>query len=88
MSKNIKTRIQHKHDVEANWILAKGFIPLTGELIIYDADDTHEVPRIKIGDGKTSVGNLPFVNEIPISCGAADPNADTAGQFYFKYASE
>ncbi len=36
--KNIKTRIIHKHDTEANWNLAVNFIPKQGELIVYDKD--------------------------------------------------
>jgi hypothetical protein len=59
---NLKTRIEHKHDVEANWILATNFTPKAGELIIYDADSTHNQPRLKIGDGTTKVNALPFSN--------------------------
>ena len=53
------TRIQLKHDTEANWNKAVNFIPKAGEMIIYDADGTNPV-RIKIGDGITVVNNLPF----------------------------
>ena len=38
MPKNIKTRIQNKHDLELNWNAATGFIPLQGELIVYDIE--------------------------------------------------
>lgn len=63
MPKNINyARIQNKHDIEANWELAVNFIPLAGELIIYDPDDTHDLPRIKIGDGKTLVNSLKFID--------------------------
>ncbi len=64
----IKTRIQLKSDTEANWNKAgpkensNGFIPLNGELIIYSADEAHPFSRLKIGDGKTNVVNLPFVD--------------------------
>ena len=37
-NKIIKTRIQHKHDYEVNWIKAVDFVPLAGEIIIYDAE--------------------------------------------------
>ena len=85
MPKNINTRIQNKHDLEANWLKASGFIPLVGELIVYDAETqatfdaayatlsdaqkaalgrtapiTHV--RAKIGDGKTSVSDLAFLD--------------------------
>ena len=63
--KKVRTRVQSKHDVEKNWASAT-FVPLPGEIIIYDKDKgvnggTHEKPRIKVGDGTTAVGSLPFV---------------------------
>ena len=61
--KNLKARIVHKHDVEANWLLATNFTPLKGELIVYDIDETHPYERIKIGDGVQNVNNLPFYND-------------------------
>lgn len=62
--KNINSRIIHKHDTEVNWAKAINFIPRQGELIVYDIDSTHDYERIKIGDGTTVVGSLPFANEI------------------------
>jgi len=56
----MKTRIQNKHDTEANWNKAINFVPLDGELIIYDIDDNNSEPRMKIGDGQTTVTALPF----------------------------
>lgn len=67
----IKSRIQLKHDTEANWIKATNFIPLAGEIIIYDKDDNHDQVRIKVGDGimqadgtvtGTKVNELSFIN--------------------------
>lgn len=75
MSKTTFTRIVNKHDLEANWIKAVNFTPLSGELIIYDVEvdsngNTLELPsgrtvpytfqRLKIGDGVTNVNSLPF----------------------------
>ena len=60
MEKIIDGRIQHKHDVEANWNKAVNFIPKQGELIIYDVDATHDYVRYKSGDGVTTVTRLPF----------------------------
>lgn len=70
MPKKIQTRIQNKHDIEANWKLATGFIPLAGELIIYDEDENYSYKRFKLGDGilnsetgtveGTPVSDLPF----------------------------
>lgn len=61
-TKTFKGRIQNKHDKETNWANATNFKPLAGELIIYDTDDTHTVPRLKVGDGSKLVGDLPFVS--------------------------
>lgn len=67
MAKTIQTRVQNKHDTEENWGKASGFIPLMGEIIIYDPDLDNEDPskrypgvRVKIGDGETPVNSLPF----------------------------
>ena len=58
----VKTRIQNKNDIEANWLKATNFTPLKGEVIIYNEDSTHNYKRVKIGDGNTLVSNLPFLN--------------------------
>lgn len=57
----IDTRIQLKHDTEANW-LAHPIVPLLGEIIIYTPDNTHTYSRVKIGDGNTTTTNLPFID--------------------------
>lgn len=36
--KKLSTRIQNKHDFEINWLNAKTFIPMAGEIIIYDGE--------------------------------------------------
>lgn len=61
-SKEFFTRIQHKHDIETNWSKAVNFIPLVGEIIVYDKDEEHDYARIKIGDGSTKINELPFVS--------------------------
>lgn len=68
-TQNVKTRIKLKHETEANWNNATNFVPLAGELIIYDVDSTHTTPRFKVGDGETKVASLPF----------SDANLATAG---------
>lgn len=60
-TKNIKSRIVHKHDSDANFQKATGFTPLLAELVIYDADENNELPRIKIGDGESNVNDLKFI---------------------------
>lgn len=62
--KILNSRIIHKHDTEAHWILAVNFIPKQGEIIVYDIDDNHNYERFKIGDGTTYVSDLPFVNDV------------------------
>jgi hypothetical protein len=62
--KKLIGRIVHKHDIQANWEKATNFVPMKGELIVYDIDDTHDYERIKIGDGKTLVSELPFVDDV------------------------
>lgn len=57
MSKTLQTRIQNKHDIEANWNLATNFIPLAGEVIVYD-----DLNQIKMGDGQTYLSELPFLD--------------------------
>lgn len=62
MAETIKTRIQLKNDTEENWNKAINFTPKKGEVIIYSADDTHPFSRLKVGDGETTVINLPFID--------------------------
>ena len=74
----LKARIQSKHDTTANWDKAVGFIPLPGEIIIYDdwqtktytveeygetVTKTVNIPNIKIGTGNAYVQDLGFVDE-------------------------
>lgn len=73
-TKTIKGRISNKHGTEEYWILSvytdltkktlreNPFIPLDGELIIYDPDSVWVHKRSKIGDGSTCVTDLPFTN--------------------------
>ena len=57
----LNTRIIHKHDIEANWLLASSFTPLNGENIIYDEDENYSYKRIKIGNGTNNVNDLDFI---------------------------
>ena len=61
IEKNMNTRIQHKHDIEANWNKALNFIPKIGEIIVYDIDENHNYSRFKIGDGIRAINNLEFL---------------------------
>lgn len=76
--REFNTRIKSKHDTTANWNAAVGFIPLSGEIIIYDDYETKQIevnvdnelvtqtiniPNIKIGTGNAYVQDLPFVDD-------------------------
>lgn len=78
MSATIISRIQLKRDTTAHWNQAIGFIPLPGEVIIYEDYETKtyiieengqtttktvNIPNIKIGTGNAYVQDLAFVDE-------------------------
>ena len=78
MSATINTRIQFKRDTTAHWDAAVGFIPLAGEVIVYEDYDTRTytveqngetiietvlIPNMKIGTGNAYVQDLAFVDE-------------------------
>lgn len=66
----VNARIQLKNDTEANWNQAVNFVPRKGELIILNAesgqnvDEMRQYPRFKVGDGITTVVNLPIISGI------------------------
>lgn len=57
-NKEIKTRIQNKNDTSENWAKAVNFIPLKGEIIIYN-----DTLQFKIGDGTTLLSQLEFTDK-------------------------
>lgn len=59
-NKTLNTRIVLTHDVEANWTEST-FVPSRGEVVIYDPDLTCAYARFKIGDGQSTITELPFV---------------------------
>jgi hypothetical protein len=78
MSATINTRIQLKRDTTEHWNQAIGFIPLPGEVIVYEDYETKtytveeygetvtktvKIPNIKIGTGNAYVQDLAFVDE-------------------------
>lgn len=65
--KELKARLTVKHDTTANWNAARGFVPMNGEIIVYDDYQSYEkdgetvyVPGIKIGTGNAFVQDLAF----------------------------
>lgn len=55
----IKNNATIKVETAENWKKAKSYIPDCFTIVVYTYDDTP--PRIKIGDGKTLVNDLPFL---------------------------
>jgi hypothetical protein len=55
--KTVKSRIQVKRGTSAEWALATTFVPKEGEIIFYS-----DLNKMKIGNGTTLVGNLPFLH--------------------------
>ena len=74
-------RFQHKIDIEANWSKAT-FAPLSGELIIYAPDENYSYPRFKVGDGTTSVPNLPFSSQTLMV--EIEKTQNTENEYHFK----
>lgn len=56
----MKARVSLLHKTEASWSKLPGFIPEAGELVVYDPDNNFNYARIKMGDGKTLLSDLPF----------------------------
>ena len=59
----LNARIVTLHDTEENWNKLIDFIPNSGESICYEPDINHTYVRLKLGDGKTKLKDLPFINE-------------------------
>ena len=59
-SKNFQTSVNIAYDI-GNVEKAKNFIPKEHEIILYDFPD--KSIKIKVGDGKSLVGDLPFLQE-------------------------
>ena len=59
-----------KIESSQNWEKAKNFIPKKNQIIIYEGikqnDQYIKPPRIKIGDGISTVSNLPFEPSISV----------------------
>lgn len=69
----VNARILARRDTTANWNAHRDFIPLRGEMIVYEDYGSTEdgygnrinVPGIKIGDGRAYLIDLPFAgNEV------------------------
>ncbi len=63
---NMRARICQLHRTESEWNKLPDFIPLQGELIVFDPDRQHRYARIKIGDGITKLKNLSFLIDLAV----------------------
>lgn len=98
--KILKSRIVHKHDIEANWLLAANFVPMKGEIIVYDIEvdsdgntltlpsgrtEPYAYERIKVGDGIHNVNDLPFAVDAALALSKANWNqSDPSAPDYVK----
>lgn len=76
IEKELRTRMIQKHDIEVNWEKAINFIPKKGELIVYDPDENYDYSRVKIGDGISTVNELPFIIAVDTTLTQAGKAAD------------
>lgn len=87
IEKTMKGRVINKHRTEQEWynsvyradgsFVDSPFIPLDGELIIYDPDDVNKERRFKFGDGVRYVTDLPFA--VNTTTGSGDNSLQFAG---------
>lgn len=61
IAKTIKGKIIFKHETESDWAQSS-YVPALGEKVLYDPDSSYSYTRVKYGDGKTTVSELPFSN--------------------------
>lgn len=59
---NLLVRIICKHATAEDWQKAVNFTPREAELVVYDPDESTGHYRLKIGDGKTNINGLDFID--------------------------
>lgn len=74
----IKEQTLIKKDTSHNWNKAKNFIPKENEIIMYTDFNPN---GIKIGDGKTKVNDLPFIDNNEYSIEEDTLVINTKGEF-------
>ena len=93
-TKELNSRIMQKSSTEEEWeAVASTFIPLRGEVCVYFMTDGST--KLKVGDGVTAVGTLPFLtaesggsggDSVQIVVSPTDPQVPT-GSFWYKELS-
>lgn len=74
MATKLNTRLLQKRGSWSDWEKAVNFVPLRGEIIIYEADENHPIPRFKVGMWDGTDADLTadkYVNALPF---ASDPD--------------
>lgn len=74
--KEIKGRIVFKHQTAEDWEKSS-YVPVVGEKVLYDPDETCSYTRVKYGDGERTVKDLPFSE--PLSVGNSKGSIQTPG---------
>lgn len=64
---NMRARISQLHRTESEWNLLTNFVPMKGEVIVFDPDEQCPYARLKVGDGTTKLQELPFFIESAIN---------------------
>ena len=59
----IFTRIAQKHDLEVNWLKAENFVPMQGELIIYDIEVDSDGNTLELPTGEKYGRTTPYAYE-------------------------
>ena len=62
MKADMIARVSNLIKSEQEWS-KHNFVPFPGEILVYTYDDLAKSPSIKIGDGKHTLHELPFVIE-------------------------
>ena len=75
----VKSNAVVKVDTEENWAKAVNYIPDTFTIIVYTYENSS--PKIKIGDGKHKVFELPFLSNKQVS----DDTLVLQGEFQYGF---
>lgn len=97
VNKALNTRVQHKNDIEANWIKAVNFQPLLGEIIVYRAEtESDELPKDitdqpirteRITYPRIKIGDgVNKINDLPFITDSIIEYASKAQKFYAEEA--
>jgi hypothetical protein len=56
----MKARVSQLNKTEQEWKAFSKWVPLAGEIVVYNPDEAYKYARIKIGDGKRTLQDLEF----------------------------